>query len=480
MTNNTFRTKNGIEVLGNSRIYGSAIFGGPREFQFDPASLFANGEVGHWPAGYDPAAGRVFQLSDGTSPATAAAQSLGLALDKSQGLALGPELVTNPSGTVFRDALGSTSYESGAFLTAGKTYLISFAISNNTSTVSSSWRVAGGGGNIATAPFVQQGHNGQFQIRVAPTGSGLLTLNGNSAFVSLTISGVSVRELPGNHAAQATSLSRPTLSRVPRGGRRNKLTFAADFANVAWAKLSCNFSAGVVTTTSTGDAVSQAIANYSANATHATTFRVAAGTATYLRLVVYQTAAATNRVSGWFNLASGAVESATNGGTGTGALLTFVEVSPGVYDVTLSGAVGNGATSVTVQISTANAVGSTTGVSGATYGIVRAQTELGSTATPFQDVQTARDVTETGVPNVWHLNDDGNDSLPVALPAGTYTAAWVNALGAVTIAGGLTVTTTLDTLRGQNQADALIINRALGEAERVALTRYWQARYASI
>jgi hypothetical protein len=310
MTNNTFRTKNGIEVLGNSRIYGSAIFGGPREFQFDPASLFANGEVGHWPAGYDPAAGQVFQLFDGTSPATAATQPVGLALDTSQGLVRGPELVTNGGFDVdagwtkgagwtigggvatFTAASGNVITQSGLTLPAGRFFEIDFELSAGISLIV---QFTGGGGSDATSIITGAGQK-KALLRASINRSivGFSATGGSNG----SIDAVSLRELPGNHARQFTALSRPELRQTAGG--------------------------------------------------------------------------------------------------------------------------------------------------------------------------------------VWYLHNDGNDSLPAALPAGTYTAAWVNNLGEVTIAENVAVTTTLNTLSGQNQADALIINRALGEAERVALTRYWQARYASI
>lgn len=168
--------------------------------------------------------------------------------------------------------------------------------------------------------------------------------------------------------------------------RRNLLTYAEQFDNAAWGKINCTFSSGVVTTTTNNDGVAQAISNYTSNVSHATTWRVAAGTATWLRFVVFQTTSSTNRVSGWFNVATGAAGSATNGGTGSGSTLSFTQISAGVYDVTLLGAVNNSATAVTVQVSTATADQGTTGVSGVTYGVQRAQLELGSVATDYQRI----------------------------------------------------------------------------------------------
>ena len=60
---------------------------------FNPLTLFASGEQGAW---YDPSdLTTMCQDTAGTTPVTATGQTVGLLLDKSQGLVLGPELVTN-------------------------------------------------------------------------------------------------------------------------------------------------------------------------------------------------------------------------------------------------------------------------------------------------------------------------------------------------------------------------------------------------
>ena len=66
-----------------------------------PVALFANGEVGVW---YDPSdLTTLFTDSAGTTPVTTPGQTVGLMLDKSQGLVLGSELVTNGSFTTDTD-----------------------------------------------------------------------------------------------------------------------------------------------------------------------------------------------------------------------------------------------------------------------------------------------------------------------------------------------------------------------------------------
>ena len=60
---------------------------------FDPSDLFQNNEQGIW---RDPSdLPTTFQDNPGQTPVTAAGQPVRLALDKSQGLEIGPELVIN-------------------------------------------------------------------------------------------------------------------------------------------------------------------------------------------------------------------------------------------------------------------------------------------------------------------------------------------------------------------------------------------------
>ena len=80
-------------TASNVVAYGGV--GGPYEYCsfFSVLNWFAAGEQGAW---YDPSdLTTLFQDSAGTTPVTAVEQPVGLMLDKSKGLALGAELVTN-------------------------------------------------------------------------------------------------------------------------------------------------------------------------------------------------------------------------------------------------------------------------------------------------------------------------------------------------------------------------------------------------
>ena len=205
---------------------------------FNPASLFANNAPGVW---YDLSLtdGTLFQDAAGTIPVAAGEQPVGLVLDKSKGLVLGPELVTNGTfdtdtawtkGTGWTISGGSANVSSAGaayldqpnILTAGKTYRITFTVSNFVS------------GNITLSgtyfsPGFQVNTNGTFTVLLSANST--LFRIGSTNAASYSLDNISVRELPGNHAYQATSANRPVLS-----ARYNLLTKTEQFDNAAWTK----------------------------------------------------------------------------------------------------------------------------------------------------------------------------------------------------------------------------------------------------
>jgi hypothetical protein len=195
--------------------------------QFSPASLFAAGEQGVW---YDPSDfTTMFQDSAGTTPVTAVEQPVGLLLDKSKGLVLGAEIFSSFTSTGLWTVSGSTYSISSAasstdlrvdFIgTVGKRYVISFTASGVSGSVifyplNTSPPSIVNGTNVT-----RELSNAGFFIIRATTGA------------SATVSNISVKELPGNHASQSTSASRPVLS-----ARYNLLTYTEQFDNAAWSK----------------------------------------------------------------------------------------------------------------------------------------------------------------------------------------------------------------------------------------------------
>jgi hypothetical protein len=201
---------------------------------------------------------------------------------------------------------------------------------------------------------------------------------------------ISVRELAGNHATQATTTARPTYSIEPVGGRRNLLLQTEAFDDAAWTKTS-----GSITATNIADPIG-------GNTADAFTSSGANGYLSNFTGVAVQSGG-TYVASVWLKLPSG---------TDT----IFLAITSPSFDIlqsvncsvtsswqrfTVSGSVGAN-TAVRLLIGAA----STIGVGEVVY-LWGAQLELGSTATPYQKVTTQYDVTEAGVPSCSYLFFDG-------------------------------------------------------------------------
>lgn len=209
---------------------------------FRPSRLFSSGEQGAW---YDPSDyATMFVDSAGTTPVTGVEQSVGLILDKSKGLVLGSEMAPLPldftaaqwttAGTVASRTANSFTVTAGSgagmrdltLLTVGKRYYVSVSYSKTNGTVL----------------FAIQGASGPYSGLSSTASSGVLSgyfTADQAAFYlrldnndTVTVTAVSVRELPGNHASQSTTASKPTLR-----SRYNLLTYSEQFDNAAWALL---------------------------------------------------------------------------------------------------------------------------------------------------------------------------------------------------------------------------------------------------
>ena len=179
----------------------------------------------------------LFQDSAGTTPVTAVEQPVGLMLDKSKGLVLGSELVTSSwavtgagisqSGGVITFASSpSTDYaENTGGVVSGKGYIAEFTVTGYSGSGGVSFMHAGNSiGIVATA-------NGRYRQFFYATSTGVLGVRARLATTTAVVSNISVRQLPGNHAFQATSTSRPVLS-----ARYNLLTKTEQFDDAVWIK----------------------------------------------------------------------------------------------------------------------------------------------------------------------------------------------------------------------------------------------------
>lgn len=193
---------------------------------FNPLSWFSKGEQGAW---YDPSdLTTLFQDSAGVTPmsavGTVADQPVGLMLDKSKGLALGAELVTTPYSAVGANwsvTVNTISRASGGTLAsgtltscpasvAGKAYLIKFTASGlsgatcymNYGAISSSTALSR---RIAVA-----GNYSFIIISEASSQPTFIPYEGSD--FAITIDNISIKQIAGNHAFQATAGNRPLLS----------------------------------------------------------------------------------------------------------------------------------------------------------------------------------------------------------------------------------------------------------------------------
>ena len=212
-----------------------------------PAALFAASEQGVW---YDPSDfSTLFQDSAGTVPVTTVDQPVGLMLDKSKGLVLGSELVTN--GGFDTDITGWTAntgatlsyvdgalqifgngavYEAQAYqalsLTAGSWYKITVTASTVDTKLLRVGTAAGGSQSLSVGLSV--GVN-TYVFRATTSGQfiTLLTITGKTQ----KFDDVSIRLYDGNHATQATTASKPLyqspVARLENDGVDDKLLISA-------------------------------------------------------------------------------------------------------------------------------------------------------------------------------------------------------------------------------------------------------------
>jgi hypothetical protein len=186
---------------------------------YSPLILFSASEPGVW---YDPSdITTLFQDTSGTTPVTATGQSVGLMLDKSKGLALGSELVTNGNfsagSTGWTLGLGWSVTGGAASITvslatnaltqgigvAGKTYQITYTI---VSVSAQGFRVFAGG----SSGVLRTSAGTYTELIQCGSTNNLVGVAASAIGTTGTIDNISVKELPGNHATQSTGASRPT------------------------------------------------------------------------------------------------------------------------------------------------------------------------------------------------------------------------------------------------------------------------------
>lgn len=205
-------------------------FGARRGAAFSPESLFMGGDTGAW---FDPSdLSTMFQDTSGTLPITTTGQTVGLLLDKSKGLVLGSELVSNGgfdtvttgwtgvgatlavvSGQLELTATGGSTARSTQTVTTvvGKTYKATATMRRGTSAINCDILISG----ITQSAAVTVTSNttvSVYFVAVATTttirpGTNGVTTAGQTAYVD----NVSVKEVLGNHSQQATGAQEPAI-----------------------------------------------------------------------------------------------------------------------------------------------------------------------------------------------------------------------------------------------------------------------------
>lgn len=310
-----------------------------------------------------------------------------------------------------------------------------------------------------------------------------------------------VKRMVGNtDVLQATTLSKPTLARWPKGGARSIFYFN-DFAQLAVGELAAgvNDARGLMITGSqSGIIVSVAgrgviggkpylDLRYAGTPSNSSVvfFNLSSGNSNTVTLPTPQPAATV--ISGAVQLLAGALPAAD-----------LVRTFCNFYEA--GGASVNGTATilpVTNQLSSfAHSVLIPAGVERVqnrglylrleagkpafdfTLRVVGMQVEYGSTASGFQLTRGLNDITEAEVEDCWHLYNDGGDSLPIVLPAGSYGLAFVDHLGSVTVQSlASDGSTPINTLRSLRQVDVVLRPGAFNSEETKMLRHYWEGLY---
>lgn len=416
-------------ILSVGRLLGGSILGGA----FSPAALFASGEQGVW---YDPSdMTTLFQDSAGTTPVTAVEQPVGLVLDKSKGLVLGSELVTNGAFDADSDWTKSDGASiSGGVLTlvsngvvapgaaqtisftSGVTYQITYTVTRYSGVVGV--RVLLTGGTNRTG--VTRTTTGTFTEVLVGGGNTTLNIVGLNAFsTNADIDNISVKELPGNHATQSTPASRPVLR-----ARYNLLTYSEQFDNAAWTKPNSSVDDDAMTDP-LGGSTADKLLGTAATTVHSAYIQLTVTASTQYTLSFYAKAAELNWITldpvyptvanniTYFDLQNGVV--GTNDADNTASI---TDAGGGWYRCQVTHTTAVGQTLMRFQIALANADGGISFLGSASEGVYIWGADLrvtndGVGLPAYQRIAAATDYDTVGFPP-YLLFDGSDDSLATA------------------------------------------------------------------
>lgn len=365
----------------------------------------------------------MYQDANGTTPVTGVEQPVGLMLDTRFGLARGPELrdvgapgvlgtataatydTTTGNGTASRVDASNISFISFSGLAPGAWYEVTIA---SITGAGAAIRNSVPGGSTTQATNLPVGSNVRATVFATSDGKISLTAAGNGSTTTLT--GVSVRHIPGNHFYQTTTANRPVLR-----ARYNYLHNTVDPAGSSWGNTNS-------TTTAVGDGFFR-VTDDTATGSH-TVYKSATGTVPTLlgqqvtcSIVVRAGTSSRGRIAPntavpWggaepqirFNLVDGTITS-LNSATGT-----IEEIEPGVFRVTMTTpavSVASGTIGFALRLENDAGQASYTG-DGTRYLDFKEPTlEPGATATRYQWVDVSGNYDTEGFPV--YLSFDGTD-----------------------------------------------------------------------
>ncbi len=381
-------------AAGNIYLWGAQLEEASTASSYQPIlSTFANAFKAAFPSH------TLYQDSQSVTPVTAVGQPVGLMLDKSEGLAQGPELVTNgdfatDSGwsnqagwtigggvaSVNSSVAGSTYIRQGSTV-IGRMYQITFEVTSFTSGAlyATAGSAASGGPITSTGVYTR--------LALANTTQGFGVYASGSTTIA-SIDNISVKEVAGSHATQPTSTKRPIYARHPEGGIRNLLNYTEQFDNGAWIKgsggtLTPNYAASPIGTQTADRLVLPAT-----SATYiAQTVQLESGKAYTFSAYVKATAGNSS-----FDMYVAGGVSYLGNSTATSEWQRFSFTTTAASSSTVDFGINNFDDSYASDIL-----------------IWGAQVEEATEASNYQKVVTDIDVTESGVGEVYYLKFDGVD-----------------------------------------------------------------------
>jgi len=377
----------------------------------------------------------LFTDTAGTVAASQPGDIIAVAKDDSRGFNYGasssPTSFTNSGFETFSEAGGSfsaeksiaggsdTAYSNASFsVTVGKVYEVVAVVSAASAGV---YNLTFTSTTNSRSNAVTHTGTGTKTALLVPTITGTWSVSVVTASVmSFTVDSISVREVQHGVYKQDTLANRPILTRWPKAGKRNLLTYTEDFSNAVWVKTSATIAANATSapdgeTTAdriTATAVSSRIDASVTVATSTTyTFSIYAKSDVSNWLYI-QTAFFTTpgNVNAWFDVANGIV-----GTVNAGLTASISAAGNGFYRCSITFTTDAVDTAGNLRVSLASSNNATTcSVSDSifTWG---AQVEVGSSATAYQKVTIAQDITEAGQSDCWGLTFDGtNDGMATA------------------------------------------------------------------